>query len=147
MRLSGAIPLQSQVGVESRRDGMKKRGRSSHNRKVRSEDSSEASCRLATASGTDGLIACPTLRRLGNHRRFKTEGVRLPKAHSFASPSFDGFALSRMKGVLNPRETLRSAPVTAAKTGNTVCSIKSRSNIHKYKWRLRKRLKSDPMSF
>ena len=44
-----------------------------------------------------------------------------PKAHSFASPSFGGFALSRMKGVAVRARTARLAPDNAAKTGTIVC--------------------------
>jgi hypothetical protein len=40
-----------------------------------------------------------------------------PKAHGFASPTFVGFALSRMKGVWNPSTTLPSVPDRTAKTG------------------------------
>src|SRR5262249_25408904 len=42
------------------------------------------------------------------------------KAHSFASPSFDGFALSRMKGVGDPGGTSRLATAPTTKTGEIV---------------------------
>jgi hypothetical protein len=51
----------------------------------------------------------------------------MAKAHRFASPSFDGFALSRMKGVFDPGEGVRLASKFAAKTGKLVCLCKASS--------------------
>lgn len=43
------------------------------------------------------------------------------KAHSFASPSFDGFALSRMKGVVDPGNDITARLAVATKTDDCVC--------------------------
>jgi hypothetical protein len=43
------------------------------------------------------------------------------KAHGFASPSFDEFALSRMKGVAIQAKTRRLASKAATKTDDFVC--------------------------
>jgi len=51
------------------------------------------------------------------------------EAHSFASSPFDEFALSRVKGVLDPGKTRGLASKIAAKTGNFVSLTKPRSRF------------------
>src|SRR5262245_21990282 len=80
--------------------------------KKRSLDRTDASMH----PGTDGLIAGPTLRQPGDHnlqpqRHLSQTTGPAVKAHGFASPSFDGFALSRMKGVFDPGKTQELAPM------------------------------------
>src|SRR6516165_3534996 len=66
----------------------------------------------AARSGTDGLFACPSLRQLGDLRRAAglTPADHELEAHRFASPPRDGFALSRMKGVMTQAWAPRLAP-------------------------------------
>jgi hypothetical protein len=73
--------------------------------------------------GTDGLFACPI-----------PSAAWLPpalrrKAHSFASPPFGGFALSRRKGVAVFDRHAEACPVIATKTDNHVLPMKSSSRF------------------
>ena len=52
-----------------------------------------------------------------------------PKAHSFASPSLDGFALSRKKGVGNPSLTTRLAPGEEHEYWSRRVLLESRSRL------------------
>jgi len=69
---------------------MKKQGKPWRNWQGQSPDRWRAAYFIlwSMRSGTDGLVACPSLRRPGDHL-FRV-------AHGFASPSHGGFALSRM---------------------------------------------------
>jgi hypothetical protein len=78
----------------------------------------------ASTSGDGRVFRRLSLRQRGNlSSRERKTASREVKAHRFASPSFDGYALSRMKGVSIQAKAIRLASKIAAKTGKLVCLL------------------------
>lgn len=73
-------------------------------------------------SGTDGLFAFA--RPFGSQAATGCDNSRRP--NSFASSSFDEFALSRMKGVLDPGRTQEACPRKIHKNWTSGLLLKSR---------------------